>query len=89
MGKEENFVLKPCGRIFQILFCVNQIYMRKTLFEVFDEVFQGEVKRAKNYPEAYENAADKFEREHGFPAFNGYDSFRKRKGYLKKRKPKL
>ena len=53
--------------------------MAKTLFEVFNEDFSKEIKKARNYPEAYEKATEKFELNHGFTPFNSYETFRKRK----------
>lgn len=53
---------------------------KRTLLEVFDDAFQSEIRQARNYPEAYERASEKFERQHGFIVpFNGYDSFRRKK----------
>lgn len=60
--------------------------MAKTLIEAFDDVFAKEVRRARNYSEAYERAAQDFQNTHGFVApFDGYDSFRKKKERSKKR----
>jgi len=53
--------------------------MAKTLFEVFNEDFSKEIKKARNYPEAYEKATEKFELNHGFTPFNSYETFRRKK----------
>jgi len=58
--------------------------MAKTLFSVFDEDFVREIKQARNYPEAYERANQKFEERHGFQAFNSYETFRSRKRKAKR-----
>lgn len=52
---------------------------KRSLLEVFNDDFFREVKLSKNYPEAFEKATEKFETQHGFVAFNSYDSFRKKK----------
>lgn len=57
--------------------------MAKKLLEVFTEDFIREIRNARRYPEAFESANDKFEKRHGFVAFDSYDSFRmkrRRKG---------
>lgn len=53
--------------------------MAKTLFEVFYEDFTKEIRQARNYPEAFEKAAAKFEDKHGFAPFNSYETFRRKK----------
>jgi hypothetical protein len=53
--------------------------MAKNLLQAFDEDFIREMKQARSNPEAYERATQKFEQQHGFTAFNSYDSFRKKK----------
>jgi hypothetical protein len=53
--------------------------MAKTLYEVFSEDFAREIRQARNYPEAYEKATQKFEEQHGFTAFNSYETFRRKK----------
>lgn len=53
--------------------------MAKTLFQVFEENFVKEIRQARNYPEAYERASERFEEQHGFTAFNSYETFRKKK----------
>lgn len=53
--------------------------MARTLLEAFNDDFSREIKQARNYPEAYEKATQKFEEQHGFTAFDSYDSFRKKK----------
>lgn len=54
--------------------------MAKSLIEKFDEYFVRELKQARNNPEAYERASQKWEKEHDFQPFeNGYDSFRRKK----------
>jgi len=53
--------------------------MAKTLFEVFNEDFIREIRQARNNPEAYEKATEKFEQRHGFIAFNSYETFRRKK----------
>lgn len=53
--------------------------MAKTLFETFYDEFSKEVRQSKNYPEAFEKASAKFQDKHGFPAFNSYETFRRRK----------
>lgn len=53
--------------------------MAKTLFDAFHDKFSKEIKQAKNYPEAYEKASQKFLDEHKFVAFNSYETFRRRK----------
>jgi len=58
--------------------------MAKTLFSVFDEDFVREIKQARNYPEAYEKASQKFEERHGFTAFNSYETFRSKKRKAKR-----
>jgi hypothetical protein len=61
--------------------------MAKSLLEYFDDEFVRELKQARNYPEAYEKATQRFEKEHGFAVpFNGYDSFRLKKSRKRKRK---
>ncbi len=51
---------------------------RRTLLDAFSEDFSREIQQARNYPEAYERATQKFESDHGFSAFDSYDSFRKK-----------
>lgn len=58
--------------------------MAKTLMDVFNEDFAREIRQARNYPEAYDKATEKFELAHGFTAFDSYDSFRKKKERNKK-----
>lgn len=58
--------------------------MKRSLLDVFDDAFAREIKQARNHPEAYERATQKFEQEHGFTAFDGYDSFRKKKSRRRK-----
>jgi predicted esterase YcpF (UPF0227 family) len=53
--------------------------MRRTLLDAFADEFSKEIKNARNYPEAYERASEKFESNHGFQAFESYESFRKKK----------
>lgn len=53
--------------------------MAKTLFEAFYEDFAKEVRHSRNYPEAFEKASEKFKDRHGFPAFNSYETFRRKK----------
>ena len=43
--------------------------MAKRLIDVFHEDFIREVKEARNYPEAFEKANQKFAEKHGFAAF--------------------
>jgi len=52
---------------------------KRSLIEAFNEDFIREINQARNYPEAYERATEKFEERHGFIAFESYDSFRKKK----------
>ena len=52
---------------------------KRTLFQVFDEDFVREITHARNYPEAFEKANEKFEERHGFPAFNSFETFRYKK----------
>lgn len=52
---------------------------KRTLIDAFNDDFVREIKQARNYPEAYEKATEKFEQQHGFTAFESYDSFRKKK----------
>lgn len=52
---------------------------KRSLIEVFNDDFVREITQARNYPEAYEIASEKFERQHGFAAFDSYDSFRLKK----------
>lgn len=59
--------------------------MAKTLLEAFEEVFSKEVRSSRNYSEAYQKAASNFQNAHGFSAFEGYDSFRKKKERSKKK----
>jgi hypothetical protein len=49
---------------------------KRTLIQAFDDDFIRELKQARNYPEAYEKANEIFEQQHGFVAFDSYDSFR-------------
>jgi hypothetical protein len=50
---------------------------KRTLLDAFSDEFSREIRQARNYPEAYERATQNFERDHGFSAFDSYDSFRK------------
>lgn len=59
--------------------------MARSLLEVFNEEFTKEIKQARNYPEAYERATQKFELAHGFEPFESYDSFRLKKSRGRKR----
>jgi hypothetical protein len=61
--------------------------MGKTLLDIFDDAFLRELSQARNHPEAYERATEKFEIKHGFVPFeNGYDSFRRKKMLKRKKK---
>jgi len=62
------------------------VMAKKTLLDVFDEDFAREIRQARNNPEAYEKATEKFERDHGFVPFESYDVFRKKKE-RKRKKP--
>jgi hypothetical protein len=62
------------------------ILMRRTLLDVFNDDFARELNQARNYPDAYEKATEKFEQQHGFTAFDSYDSFRKKKERKSKRR---
>lgn len=53
--------------------------VKKSLLQAFDDDFIRELKQARNYPEAFEVATQKFETQHGFVAFESYDSFRNKK----------
>jgi hypothetical protein len=59
--------------------------MARSLLEVFNDDFAKEIKQARNYPEAYERATQKFEQRHGFEAFESYESFRLKKSRGRKR----
>lgn len=59
--------------------------MSKRLLEAFDADFVRELKYARNHPEAYDRATEKWEKEHGILPFEGYDSFRKRKERARKK----
>jgi hypothetical protein len=59
--------------------------MARTLLDAFNEDFAREIRQARNHPEAYERATRKFEDQHGFTAFDSYDSFRKKKERRSKR----
>lgn len=51
----------------------------KTPIEALDDYFFKELKQARNYPEAYQKATERFEREHNLSAPCSYDSFRQSK----------
>jgi hypothetical protein len=53
--------------------------MGKTLLDAFNDTFSRQINQAKTYQDAYEKASQQFEKEHGFTAFESYDSFRKKK----------
>ena len=57
---------------------------KRSLIDAFNDDFVREIKQARNYPEAYERATEKFERDHGFTAFDSYDSFRKKRDRRRK-----
>lgn len=59
--------------------------MARTLLDAFNDDFAKEIRQARNYPEAYERASRRFEQDHGFTAFESYDSFRKKKERRKRR----
>lgn len=58
---------------------------KKSMLEAFDDDFAREIMQARNHPEAYEKATEKFEQQHGFTAFESYDSFRAKKARKRKR----
>jgi len=58
--------------------------MARTLLDVFTDDFIREIKQARRYPDAFEMANEKFEKQHGFIAFDSYDSFRMKKSRNKK-----
>ncbi len=57
---------------------------KRSLLEAFDDDFVRELRQARNYPEAFELASQKFEDIHKFVAFDSYDSFRKKKSRRKR-----
>lgn len=59
--------------------------MAKTLLQKFDEDFLKELRDVRRNLDAYERATQKFEDEHGFIAFDSYDSFRKKKARNRKK----
>jgi hypothetical protein len=59
---------------------------KRLLIDAFNDDFVRELKQARNYPEAYEKATERFEEQHGFVAFESYDSFRKKKERKLKRR---
>lgn len=61
--------------------------MSKRLLEAFNEDFVRELKYARNHPEAYDRAAERWERERGIEVpCKGYDSFRMKKQRERKRR---
>lgn len=62
------------------------VMAKKTLVQLFDEDFAREMRQARNNPEAFDRATEKFERDHGFVPFENYDSFRMKKSRERKKK---
>lgn len=61
------------------------LFMSRSLLSAFDDDFIREIKSARNYPEAFDKATEKFESSHGFKAFDNYDQFRRKKKRLHKK----
>ena len=58
--------------------------MAKRLIDAFSEEFFKELRQVRNHPAAYDAATEKFEKQHGFTAFDNYDSFRRKRDRKKK-----
>lgn len=60
--------------------------MAKKPIDALDEYFFKELREARNNPEAYQRATEKFEQQHNLSAPCSYDSFRMRQLRKKNKK---
>lgn len=58
--------------------------MSKSMLQKFDEDFLRELRGVRRNADAFELANQKWQDEHGFVAFESYDSFRKKKARKRK-----
>jgi hypothetical protein len=52
---------------------------KRKLIDAFVDDFYQELKQARTNPDAFDRASDRFEKRHGFTAFDDYDQFRRKK----------
>lgn len=57
---------------------------KRNIVDAFDDYFTRELKSVARNQDAYHKAAEKFEKEHLFTAFDSYDSFRLKKSRRRK-----